>query len=392
MNSGLNAAYSGLQINPNNDQQTAAFETLCWTHIFHHTSSHWVEQAQIRAFPLVREINTSANTRKKKKTVAYDHTLNRLTFEFVQLYANVIWPTAEVNRAHLTAPAGSQAELKATSVYVRANHEAQARLQRDLGRPCTEQIIVAESTLGRRVREFLKELIRARVVPKLGEYSAEQLLYMVLGWDEVPASLVVPRHPKITSERFPCPVSGCSRIYAWSEALTAHYNLAHAPRVSDTTAGSPAASPMSSLPGDTGSSLAPPTPSRVPSQRGATQTGFTLPDRWTVTQTVSMVPIPSSIAAPDETITRVDSKHYSANVISLGGSDDDDDEDSDDGGSGLLCSHAGCQLRFPDWVSFELHAQLPHNDSLGVADSNEMSTTNAMRDSDDLHEAMDTSA
>ena len=109
MNSGLNAAYTGLQIDPNNNQQTAAFETLCWTHIFHHTSSHWVEQAQSRAFPLVRELNTGPNTQKTKKTYyAYDHTLNRLTFEFVEMYAHVIWPTAEVNRPHLTAPAGSQ--------------------------------------------------------------------------------------------------------------------------------------------------------------------------------------------------------------------------------------------------------------------------------------------
>jgi hypothetical protein len=45
-------------------------------------------------------------------------------------------------------------------VYVRANHEAQTRLQRDLGRRCTEQIIVAESTLGRRVRNFSKSSSR----------------------------------------------------------------------------------------------------------------------------------------------------------------------------------------------------------------------------------------
>lgn len=214
---------------------------------------------------------------------------------------------------------------------------------------------------------------------------------MVLGWDEVPTSLVIPRHPKITSERFPCQNPGCNRIYAWSDALTAHSRLAHTrvdPSRAHTTVGSPATSPLSSLSDDEGSSHPPPpTSSWDPSQRDVPQTGSMLLDRWTVTQTVSMVPVPSSITAPDETGTIVDSNHYSADVISLSGSDDDD-EDSDDGVSGLLCSHAGCQLRFPDWASFEVHAQLPHND---VSNSNEVSTTNAVRDFDDLHEAMDTS-
>jgi hypothetical protein len=443
MTSGLTAAYLALHLDPNNDKQTAAFETLCWTHIFHHTSPHWVEQAQIHAFPLVREIETASDP--KKKTHAYDHTLNRLTFEFVQNYARVIWPSAEANRSHLTVQAGTQSKLKGTPAYMRAHTTTQAKVARELGRPCAEQLIVAESTIGRRVREFFKELIVARTVPSLGEYGAEQLLYMVLGWVEMPASLVIPRHPRITAERFRCPGVGCGRIYAWSEALAAHFRLAHVgvdSSESDTTVDSPTISPSLSPPDDKGGSNPAPTSALVPSQWSDTQTGFTLPNSWADTQTGStlpdaridiqmesvlpdartdtqtesvlpdtrtdtqmesvlpdqstdiqtgtMLPVPSNIAAPHEAGPFDNSNHYCADVMSLGSSDDEEDSEDDQSDiSGLPCPYPGCQLRFADWASFDEHAQLPHNDS--VSNGGEMFTANAVTDADDLHEAMDTS-
>ena len=83
------------------------------------------------------------------------------------------------------------------------------------------------------------------------------------------------------------------------------------------------------------------------------------PDRRVDARTGSEVPVLSSIGALHEAGPIEDSNPYNAevvSVISLG-----DEEDSEDDVSGLLCPHAGCQLRFPDWASFENHAQLPHD-------------------------------
>jgi len=350
----LIAAYWALELDPNNDQQAAAFETLCWTHVFNHTSSQWVEQVQGRAISLVREIK--ADKPSKQKTYAYDHTLNRLTFEFMQKYARVIWPSTETDRTHLTAKPNGQSKLKATSGYIRAGGSTQTKLERDLGKPCTEQMIVVESVIGRRVREFLKELVTRRVVPSLGGHSAERLLYMVLGWAEVTALEIsrhldiprqveipkhpeVPKHPEITSERFPCPAPGCSRIYVWNDALNFHFNLAHVgsgPSRSATSVGVRKRPMLSNLPVDNSSSHPPPTSTWVPSQRKDTQID-------------AGVSVPSSIVAPHGTGSIDNSNHYSADVVvSLTSSDDEED-----GG--------------------------------------EMFTTNAAADSDGLHEAMDTS-
>ena len=113
------------------------------------------------------------------------------------------------------------------------------------------------------------------------------------------------------------------------------------------------------------------------------------PDHWTDTQMESKVPAPSSIATPHEA-GPIDSSNPDnevvVSVISL-----DDGEDSEDDASGLLCPHDGCQLRFPDWASFEAHAQLPHNKSLRASNGGEIPTTNAATDHDNSHEAMDTS-
>lgn len=116
----------------------------------------------------------------------------------MQKYARVIWPSAEADRTHLNAKQNGQSKLMASSGYIRAKSGTQTRLERDLGKPCTEQMIVVESVIGRRVREFLKALVTTRVVPSLGDHSAERLLYMVLGWVEVTA-LETPKHLEIQS-------------------------------------------------------------------------------------------------------------------------------------------------------------------------------------------------
>jgi hypothetical protein len=214
----LIAAYEGLQLNPNNEEQTAAFEALCWKHILHRTSLHWVQQAQSGALSLVGDVRTNASS--GKKVFGYDDTLDRLTFEFVKDYARFIWPSAEAKRSHLAACRYYQDKIKAVSTHTRASANVQAKLKHDLGRPCTEQMIVAESVLGRKVREFLRELVRTRAAPPVDDYSAEQALKTFL-------ETVDEFAPVANAPHIPCPHDGCITTHAGSHALTTHLNLAH---------------------------------------------------------------------------------------------------------------------------------------------------------------------
>lgn len=434
----LIAAYLALQLNPNNDQQTAAFEALCWKHLLERTSSYWVQQVQSGALPLVREIRTDSSTRKK--IYAYDHTLDRLTFEFVQDYARAIWPSTEEKRSYLMSSADKNFKLKAVGPHIRAPPRTQAKLERDLGRPCTEQMIVVESLLGRKVRSFLTELVTTREAPSVDGYSAKEAIQTILESFETNASTVAPRHPEITSARFPCRYPGCNNIYALSEALATHVNLAHAilrPSLPDTT------TDLQTLPASNASIVHDDTPTAVqrpmsvwglpqwshtrrgfagPTSFGATSSHQPAPvvgpnpnstsmhspiilsdddddddegnassllsmppDHRADAQTGSIVPVSSGIAALRRAGPISNSNPYNAegvSVISL-----DDDEDSEDDVSGLLCPHAGCQLRFPNWASFENHAQLPHDKGARASSGDELSTANAAIDHDGLRDA-----
>lgn len=109
------------------------------------------------------------------------------------------------------------------------------------------------------------------------------------------------------------------------------------------------------------------------------------PDHRADAQTGSIVPVSSGIAALRRAGPISNSNPYNAegvSVISL-----DDDEDSEDDVSGLLCPHAGCQLRFPNWASFENHAQLPHDKGARASSGDELSTANAAIDHDGLRDA-----
>jgi hypothetical protein len=372
MDSALIAAFQGLQLDLTNDEQTVAFEALCWKHILHHTSLYWLQQAQTGKLPMVRELQI--DTSPRKTIYLYDHTLNRLTFEFVEAYASSLWPSAEDKRSHLTANANANEhfKLKAVRLHTRVNASSQARLERELGHSCTEQIIVAESVLGCRVREFLKELVRTREAPSVDGYSAELALQTVLGSVGATAAAVTPSHPPTTTY----------------DNITSH-------AVVDLRTPPPCTESI--LPADARTSVPIPTSERSPAywshtQMGTvlpdhgtdTQMGTILPDRWTDTYIKSTVSVSSSIAAPHEAGPVDDSNHYTADVISLSGSSDEEDNEGDV--SGLLCPHDGCQLRFPDWASFEDHAQLPHNDSRRASKGGEMSTTNIVTDFDYLQE------
>jgi hypothetical protein len=256
---------------------------------------------------------------------------------------------------------------------------------------------------------------------------------------EATASTVAPGHPEITSARFPCQYPGCKNKYVWSEALAKHVSLAHMiprPSLTDTTANlqtlpssnasiiqNDTRTPVRTRPmsawglsqwSDTQMGFASPISFSVTSSHSAAQVtdpnlnkttmhspiilsddedgegnasdlSSMLPNHWTNTQTGSQVPVPSSIAALHEAGPIDNSNPYNAeavSVISL-----DDEEDSEDDVSGLLCPHAGCQLRFPDWASFENHAQLPHDKGPRASSGDELSTANAATDHDGLHEA-----
>lgn len=229
------SAYSDLQLDFEDDEQMLAFETLFLKHISLLASSDWLQQALSGKLQLQ---TASINPVTKRKIVGHDHTLNHLTFKFVQQYASRIWPPAEENRSHLSSNCDKQ--LIVGGQRTRAGSVIQARLERDLDQPCTEQDLVVESIIGRRVREFLIELVKKNEVfpldsysrgireflqrtakksegPPIDSYSVEQLLQMV----------VAPRHPILTSVRYPCPHIGCGNVYAWDEALTNHISLAH---------------------------------------------------------------------------------------------------------------------------------------------------------------------
>lgn len=191
-------------------------------------------------------------------------------------------------------------------------------------------------------------------------------------------------------------VPGCSRIYAWSEALATHVGLAHLiihrsrldnskglqtlpasnASISQDDTRAPVQRRVSksdrglSQWNDTQVGSTGPVYSSVRSSHQAAPVGDAdprntsthspiilsdgedgegnvggllpmLPDHWTGTQTGSEVPVPSSIATPHEADPMDDSNRYSADVLSLMSSDDDED-DSEGDVSGLPCPHSSC--------------------------------------------------
>ena len=330
----LYSAYLDLQLDPEDNEQMLAFETLCWKHISLHASSHWLQQAQSGALSLQMVLSIDPVT--KRKTVGYDQTLNRLTFEFVQAYANLIWPSAEENRSHLTSKTGEQ--LKAGGQRTRAGSVIKARLARDFGQPCTEQDLVAESIIGRTVREFLKELVMKREMPPLDGYSVELLLQRVLA-------------PAI---RYPCPHVGCGRIYAWGEALTHHISLAHpvvGPNLLDDVG------LRTRLPSRTESTIQGDTQSANPPSMSTSSQGC---NQWIDTQTTGIsAPVPLSTNPPLSIPPIFAPKYHDAVFLTPLGLDFTGDRK--DKLVGLSCPHFGCQLRFDDWASFDAHERLPHD-------------------------------
>lgn len=481
----LITAYRALQLDPNNTHRLIAFKSLCWKHVLDHASPEWIQHAQNGMLPLTWR-SELAEGNPGGRHLEYDDTLGSLACDFVRLYADTIWPLSLTMRSHLIS--NLVKPLRAVRGQVRAERHVIERLERLRGVRATERVYVAESRIGRKVREFLKELVLTTGVPLLETGGAERLLLAFLGRETLLAPVYAssgalrahqqlqrpvithataifidltnddddddnvvahthadesggaglvsvsspadvqaapgdssdidmanpalhsspngsceqvsskpeklatrseldhpvsthatpsvnqtttrnsmngsgtmpwdvwfpthqsdsqtvsqtPAHPKITSARYPCLHQGCGRIYAWSEALATHQDLAH-PVVARVV-------PQAGSNQD----LAHPMIPQVTSQTGH--------------QDLAHPVVPQVAPKAEPSIENSTSGVNLVTVIDLVGSEDENEEDEI---RGLLCTHEGCRLRFLDWASFDAHAQLPHDGDDVLASSGE---------------------
>lgn len=201
----LLTAYQALQLDPANTQRLAAFKSLCWKHILHYAPPGWVQYAQSGIIPLAWR-SGRGGPKGGGQHQECDDTLDSIVYEFIRLYADIIWPLDITMRAHL-APNMATA-IRAVPMQIRARREVIERLERLRGVRATDRVCVVESRIGRKVREFLKELVLTTGVPLFETRSAERLLLLFLGRE----TLLVP-------------------AYASGEALRAHQQLGHPVRM-----------------------------------------------------------------------------------------------------------------------------------------------------------------
>ena len=176
-------AYADLQLNPEDQDQWSAFETLCWHHIRLHASVDWIRLVHNREIMLtwdVRAEDRSENKREGRETktlTMYDDTLEDLTHLFVKKYAKEIWPR-EGKPLHLMPPSRT-ANLKAGPMEMRARVDYIKRLAQERGVCVTERLSVVESKIGKRVREFFKWLLWARLMPQRVRDDPQYLVLLI---------------------------------------------------------------------------------------------------------------------------------------------------------------------------------------------------------------------
>jgi hypothetical protein len=325
-------------------------------------------------------------------------------------YARTIWPELDAKRAHL----GFRVNLKLKAVKVQAKATARTIqcLERDRNVQSTEQMFVVESKIGRRVREFLMELLRSKPVPLDNNDSIQQLLHVVL-LGAVPAAGLASIHPETMPAYSPCRHQGCRLVFSSSEALAYHQHLAH--RVASPAA--PREAPVVDLnqdvekpyvhplhpsgwitaPGSFGSRPTPATtgPAEITGERfPCPHEGCGRVFAWSdalITHQARAHPEISQVSASTGPYLQEDT--------SVSYPTDSDETEGEPYITGLLCSHAGCQLRFSNWASFEAHAQQPHSDDEFVsnrsdtytADSGKVTPSNDAREADSLLQAVDKS-
>jgi hypothetical protein len=405
----LTRAYRELQLDPHNTQQRDAFEALSWKHLLQYAPHHWLQHTSDGTLVLSWAATTGKG-RFKQKHRLYDETLELVTFEFMRNYARTIWPELDAKRAHLGFRVNLK--LKAVRVQTRATARTIQCLERDHGVQSTEQMFVVESKIGRRVREFLMELLQSKPVPLDNNDSIQQLLHVVL-LGAVPAAGLASIHPETMPAYSPCRHQGCRLVFSSSEALAYHQHLAH--RVASPVAAheapvvdltqdveKPYVHPLHpsgwiTAPDSFGSRPTPATtvPAEITGERFPyTHEGcgnvYAWSDALITHQARDHPEIPQVSASTGPSFQESTSVPYPT---------DPDETEGEQYITGLLCSHAGCQLRFPNWASFEAHAQQPHSDDEFVsnhsdtytADTGKVTPSNNAREADSLLQAVDTS-
>jgi hypothetical protein len=375
----LSRAYRELQLDPNNTQQMDAFEALSWKHLLQHAPHHWLQHTSDGTLAL-SWIATTGEGSFKHKTSIYDDTLELITYEFVRQYARTIWPELEAKRAHLGFRVNLT--LKAVRVQTRATARTIQCIERDRGVQSTEEMFVVESKIGRRVREYLMELLLTKPVPLHNNDGVQQLLDTVL-LGAVPAAGLALVHAETMPAYSPCRQQGCRLVFSSSEALAYHLRLAHpvtthAAPVIDLTeeVNRPYVHPLHPSGWITDHSSRPRIDTTTPVRTEITRARYPCPhegcDRvyaWSqalITHQDRAHPVVPQVTAST-------SPYFQENTSAPYPTGSDETAGEQDI-TGLLCSHAGCQLRFPDWVSFEAHAQQPHSDDKFVSNSSDTYT------------------
>jgi hypothetical protein len=176
----LTPVYENLQLDPKNAQQLVTFKKLCWQHILDHSGTEWVQKVQSGDVRL-RWYNEYED---RKRSLAYNDTLEAVTFKFLQLYANRIWPLRQDMRSHLACTFVG-AGVRAEEWQMRAGSAKIEHLARTRRVPADERMIMLESKIGSRVREFfLRLVVTTRAPLRSSCRSAEQLLLSFLGRED----------------------------------------------------------------------------------------------------------------------------------------------------------------------------------------------------------------
>jgi hypothetical protein len=103
--------------------------------------------------------------------------------------------------------------LKAVRVQTRATARTIQCIERDRGVQSTAEMFVIESKIGRRVREYLMELLLTKPVPLHNNDSVQSLLDTVL-LGAIPAAGLASVHAETMPAYYPCRQRGCRLVFS----------------------------------------------------------------------------------------------------------------------------------------------------------------------------------
>lgn len=112
-------AYVKLQLDPRDHERVTAFRTFCWEHVFDHASWDWIQKVRRGRIRLHR---LSQQVPHETRYDIFDPTLDRLSYAFVEVYADRIWPRHDDGRGHLATVLEWQegtTDLRATEKHLR---------------------------------------------------------------------------------------------------------------------------------------------------------------------------------------------------------------------------------------------------------------------------------